>query len=167
MTDKIADILVFIRHQAANGVSKARKWRIKTEIFENLSVLQLPKWGFFEFSYPFGDTASRKCCLSIKKALHQWLLGPLPPDIMKPSNKNTNTKQTLNQKQTATGGKKNEEDHQEDRIKEGFISRRNYLRNRNHLHPRRSNPFQLHPHLQKRNRCFRRNLINKDKNNYT
>ena len=161
MTDKIAAILVFICHQAANGVSKARKWRIRTEIFENLSVLQLPKWGFFEFSYPFGNTSSRKCCLSIKKALHQWLLGPLPPDIMKPSNKNTNTKQTLNQKQTATGGKKNEEDHQEDRIKEGFISRRNYLRNRNHLHPRRSNSFQLHPHLQKRNRCFRRNLITK------
>ena len=80
---------------------------------------------------------------------------------MKPSNKNTNTKHTLNQKHTATGGKKNEEDHQEDRIKEGFISRRNNLRNRNHLHPRRSNPFQLHPHLQKRNRRFRRNLITK------
>jgi len=43
---------------------------------------------------------------------------------MKPSNKDTDTKQTLNQKQTATGGKKNEEDHQEDRIKEGLITRR-------------------------------------------
>ena len=29
------------------------------------------------------------------------MLGPLPPDIMKPSNKDTDTKQTLNQKQTA------------------------------------------------------------------
>ncbi len=72
-------------------------------------------------------------------------------------------KKTESKKGLSLVGKKNEEDHQEDRIKEGFISRRNYLRNRNHLHPRRSNPFQLHPHLQKRNRCFRRNLINKDK----
>ena len=72
--------------------------------------------------------------------------------------------QTQNQKPKTTqtsGGKKNEKIYQEGRFKEGFQPRRTYLRNRNHLHPRRSNPFQLHPHLQKRNRRFRRNLITK------
>ena len=67
--------------------------------------------------------------------------------------------QNLNQKHHITGGKKNEEIYQEDIIQEGFQPRRTYLRNRDHLHPRRSNPFQLHRYLQTVRRSSRRHLI--------
>ena len=80
--------------------------------------------------------------------------------------------QTQNQKpktKQTSGGKNNEKIYQEGRFKEGFQSRRTYLRNRNHLHPRRRTALQLHRSLQELHGSTRRNLIPKDRsiNNQT
>ena len=72
--------------------------------------------------------------------------------------------QTQNQKpktKQTSGGKKNEKIYQEGRFKEGFQPRRTYLRNRNHLHPRRRTALQLHRSLQELHGSTRRNLIPK------
>ena len=80
--------------------------------------------------------------------------------------------QTQNQKpktKQTSGGKKNEKIYQEGRFKEGFQPRRTYLRNRDHLHPRRRTALQLHRSLQELHGSTRRNLIPKDRsiNNQT